>query len=69
MAKNLLLEEYPGTKPFLAHDKHDENIWYLDIDVYSIYGIGRFYSGLANHIKIIDCPELKAYIEEYKKYL
>lgn len=69
MAKNLLQEEYPTTKPHLVCDMKDDRIWYLDIEVYSIYGIGRFYAGLANHITILDCPELKAYIEEYKKYL
>ena len=25
--------------------------------------------GLAEHIKILDAPELKAYAEEYKRYL
>lgn len=69
MAKNLLIEEFPTTKKFIEVDKKDGNIWYLTIDVYSIYGIGRFYVGLANHIEILNCPELKAFAEDYKQYL
>ena len=68
-AKNLLVEEYPGTKSDLTQDRKDAGVWYLNTKVYNIMGIGRFYMGLANHIEIIDCPELKKYIEEYKKYL
>ena len=68
-ARNLLVEEYPGTKKDLTEDKKYPGTWYLNTKVYNIMGIGRFYAGLANHIEILDCPELKEYIEEYKKYL
>ena len=64
-----LVEEYPGTKKDLTEDKKYPGTWYLNTKVYNIMGIGRFYAGLANHIEILDCPELKEYIEEYKKYL
>jgi len=69
MAKNLLVEEFPKTKQFLEVDKNDPPQWYLTIEVYSIYGIGHFYTGLAGHITILDCPELKKYVEEYRKLL
>lgn len=69
MARNLLMEEYPASVKNLVADKKDPSVWYYNANVYSIYGIGRFYVGLANHITILNCPELKAYVEEYKKLL
>lgn len=69
MARNLLVEEYPASEKDLVADKKDPSVWYYNANVYSIYGIGRFYVGLANHITILNCPELKAYVEEYKKLL
>ena len=67
MAKNLLMEEVPASKELIKPHKGDENIWYFDADVYSMEGIGRFYIGLANHIKILDGEELKRYVKEYVK--
>ena len=70
MAKNLLIEEYPSSKKYVQPHKGDDNIWYFDTDVYKLEGIGRFYMGLANHIKILDAPELEEYVSEFcKKYL
>lgn len=70
MAKNLLSEEFPSAKPYIAPHKGDDNIWYFDTDVVQLEGIGRFYIGLANHIKILDAPELETYVKEYtQKYL
>lgn len=70
MAKNLLIEEYPSSKKFIQPHKGDDNIWYFDTNVYKLEGIGRFYMGLANHIKILDAPELKGYVAEFcTKYL
>lgn len=68
-SKNLLVEEYPDTKKDLAVDSKDSNRWYLNTKVYNIKGIARFYIGLANHIEILDCPQLKSYVEEFKQYL
>lgn len=63
LAKNILTEEYPDSAKEIipAGDGH----WLLDTSVYSIYGIGRFYTGLAGHTRIIDAPELAAYAKEY----
>ena len=65
MAKNLLVEEFPRTRDCIKPHKGDENIWYFDCDVYAIEGIGRFYMGLANHIKILKAPELTAFVKTY----
>ena len=70
MAKNLLVEEYPRAKEFITGHKGDENIWYFTTDVCRMEGIGRFYIGFANHIKILEGDELKKYASEYaKKFL
>ena len=66
MAKNLLLEEFPRTKKDITPDAKDENIWYLSTEVYKLEGIGRFYIGLANHIKILDAPKLQEYVNNFK---
>ena len=70
MAKNLLIEEFPSSKSYITPHKGDDNIWYFDTEVYQLEGIGRFYMGLANHIKILEAPELKTYVTEFcKNYL
>ena len=70
MAKNLLVEEYPSAKDYISPNKSDENIWYFNAPVYQMAGIGRFYMGLANRIKILNAPELEQYVKDYcKKYL
>ena len=70
MAKNLLVEEYPRAKEFITGHKGDENIWYFTTDVCRMEGIGRFYIGLAEHIRILEGDELKKYSSEYaKKFL
>lgn len=70
LAKNLLVEEFPRTKDDLTQNRGNDNQWYYNASVYHIAGIARFYLGLAEHIKILNAPELKAYVQEYKeKYL
>lgn len=70
LAKNLLVEEFPRTKDDLTQNRGNDNQWYYNACVYHITGIARFYLGLAEHIKILNAPELKAYVQEYKeKYL
>lgn len=67
MSKNLLVEEFPLAKADLAQDKANPEVWYLNTIVYNIYGIGRFYIGLANHIEILEGEELRDYVRQYKK--
>lgn len=66
MARNLLKEEYPTAVKDLS-PSDDNNIWYFDTEVYRMEGIGRFYVGLANHIKILDAPELLEYSKQFVK--
>jgi len=63
-AKNLLIEEYP----MAAKDLHKTSTGkiILNTKVRKLKGIGRFVIGLAEGIKIIDAPELKEYIRNYK---
>ena len=68
MGRNILIEEYPQARKFIKSTESPSR-WILDTDVYRIEGIGRFYIGLAEHIKILDAPELKAYAQEYRKHL
>ena len=67
MAKNLLIEEFPSAKDCIKPHKGDNNIWYFDTEVYQMEGIGRFYLGLANHIKILHAPELEQYVATFVK--
>lgn len=64
MAKNLLVEEYSTIEPDIIRGKSDDE-WFLDTIVFNIAGIARFYVGLANHIDILDAPELEAYVKKY----
>jgi hypothetical protein len=35
--------------------------------VNKLEGIGRFYMGLANHIKILAAPELQEYVRDFAR--
>lgn len=63
LAYNLLIEEYPlaerNLKPL------GEGRWLLDTEVAGMAGVGRFVVGLLDNIRIIESPELKAYLKEY----
>lgn len=67
LAKNLLVEEFPRSKDHLSQSRGNTNLWYYNASVYNMAGIGRFYLGLAEHIKILNAPELKVYVQEYKE--
>ena len=71
LAKNLLVEEYPLAAEFLSNSTNDESGgWILETDVCSPKGAGRFTIGLADHIEVIDSPELEDYIKKFvKNYL
>ena len=67
LAKNLLVEEYPAAKNFIKPHKGDNDVWYFDTEVQSIEGVGRFFIGLANHIRIVNSPELRQYVANFTK--
>lgn len=63
LAYNLLVEEYPLAERDLK--PLGEGRWLLDTEVAGMAGVGRFVVGLLDDIRIIDSPELKAYLKEY----
>lgn len=63
LAYNLLIEEYPLAERDLK--PLGEGRWLLDTEVAGMAGVGRFVVGLLDNIRIIDSPELKAYLKEY----
>lgn len=67
LARNQLIEEFPRTSSHIKPDKNDDNVWYYNDEVRSIVGIARFYMGLADHIEIINAPELVDYVKEMLK--
>lgn len=61
-AKNLLLEEYPLAEKDI---RNVDRKWLLETKVSGMEGVGRFVIGLAGDIKVIDSPELNAYIQDF----
>lgn len=44
--------------------------WLFETDVCAMQGVGRFAIGLADHVRVVDSPELSDYIKDFsKKYL
>ena len=64
MAKNLLIEEYPLSARDLTYE---DGYWWLRTNVKSLVGVGRFVLGLAEHIEIVDSPQLERYIGSYTR--
>ena len=63
-AKNLLVEEYPLAERDLSPDGDG---WILDTGICAVAGVGRFVSGLAGEIEILEGEPLKAYLREYSQ--
>ena len=63
LARNLLTEEYPESESDLTDLGNGR--WLLDTTVHQIHGIARFYAGLAEHIHILDAPELEVHAKDY----
>ena len=61
-ARNLLVEEFPLAESGL---RKDGETWYYDGIAGHMEGVGRFCIGLAADVKVIDSPELEAYIKDY----
>ena len=64
-AKDLLCEEYPLAIPDVSEGKNGK--WVFDSMVSRMEGVGRFVMGLAKEVDIIDCPELRKYIADYRR--
>lgn len=66
-SKLLLCEEFPKATDIIVEDA-SRNFWYLETEVRSLAGVGRFYIGLGSkHISIINSPELEEYVRQYAK--
>ncbi|MCR5276286.1 MAG: WYL domain-containing protein [Bacteroidales bacterium] len=61
-AKNLLVEEYPLAEKDLAKSG---GAYIFDAEVCALEGVGRFVSGLAADIEILEGDELRDYIRRY----
>ena len=69
MAANLLCEEYPLAEAELSPAAADGSR-ILDTQVCALQGVGRFVLGLADHIRILDAPELRDYLTQFtQRYL
>lgn len=62
LSHNLLVEEYPLAERDLI--QIDASHWLLDTEVCNFLGVGRFYMGLADDIRIIGSDEFKNYIRQ-----
>ncbi len=65
LAHNLLLEEYPLAESYVTPLAGER--WMLDTEVANMQGVGRFVAGLLDDVRIVDSPELAAYMAEYLK--
>lgn len=61
-AKDLLLEEYPLAEKQI-HRSGDK--WILQTEVFNYAGACRFYTGLAEQIRIVESNEFRNYVKEY----
>ena len=64
MAKNLLIEEYPLAMKDITLENGS---WWLKTKVKNLTGVGRFVIGLLDQVKVINSPDLMAYISRYKR--
>jgi predicted DNA-binding transcriptional regulator YafY len=61
-AANLLTEEYPLSEKYLT--KISDNEWFLETEVCSFEGVGRFVMGLLQDIEILEPEELRDFIRK-----
>ena len=81
LARDLLLEEYPLAASEVREVAADSAGgagsgsaggagsagWLLETDVCAMQGVGRFAIGLADHVRVVDSPELSDYIKDFSK--
>ena len=61
-AKNLLCEEFPLAEPDITEK---DGKYILDTKVSKMEGVGRYVIGLMGDLRVLDSPELVAYIDDY----
>jgi len=66
-SKLLLCEEFPKATSLLVPNANKTS-WFLETEVRSLAGVGRFYISLGkSHITIVESPELEEYVQKYVK--
>ena len=63
MCSSDLMEEYPLSERDLTAD--GDGHWILDTGICAVAGVGRFVSGLAGEVEILEGEPLKDYLREY----
>ncbi|MBQ9470411.1 MAG: putative DNA binding domain-containing protein, partial [Bacteroidales bacterium] len=63
VARNILIEEYPEATSEL--EDLGNNRYMLSTSVFDLQGVGRFYCGLADHIRIAHAPGLAEFAKEH----
>lgn len=67
MSYDLLLDEYPRSEKYIVHIRDQTH---LRTTVHGLKAVGRFVASLADHIEVVEGPELKAYLKEFtEKYM
>lgn len=66
-AKNLLVEEYPLAERDLAQEP--DGRWILDTGISAVAGVGRFVSGLAGEIEILEGEPLRDWLRDNARAL
>jgi len=66
-AKNLLVEEYPLAERDLTQEP--DGRWILDTGICAVAGVGRFVSGLAGEIEILDGELLRTWLRDNARAL
>lgn len=70
LAYNLLVEEHPASESCIAENNDSDSAdypWVLVTKVNDMKGVGRFYIGLAEQIKIVQGDDLRKYAVEYAR--
>lgn len=70
LARNILVEEHPMAAQSVSqnHERDSKTYpWLLQTTVYGLHGIGRFYLGMAEYIRIVKAEGLAEYASQYVK--
>lgn len=67
MSRSLLEDEFPRSRRYVEEARDGPH---LRTTVHDLRAVGRFVIGLADHIEIVDSPELQEYVKEFvRKHL
>lgn len=67
MSRSLLEDEFSRSRRYVEEARDGPH---LRTTVHDLRAVGRFVIGLADHIEIVDSPELQEYVKEFvRKHL